>query len=191
MRRFITFLFLISVLVACDKPNPTPEANDPIYSDILKEAAETNSAISAAEKELEGFQKDAEAVVPQTGQIKYAQKRVSETTAKIEKLKQMKQYWEIRAESRKDWARQSYLKAYNAKKPWPEPEEYEQYKLQRKLEQAPRNWNIKERIDQARAGVAFGPSGSGGKEGEGHGEPGHSGEARAGDEKKAEEHGEH
>jgi uncharacterized protein YhaN len=191
MKHFITIFFLTSFLVACDKPNPTPEANDPIYNEMLKEAAETNSAVAAAQKELEDFQKNLDAVVPQTGQIKYAQKRVSETTAKIEKLKQMKQYWEIRADSRKDWDRKSYLQAYNAKKPWPDPEEYEQYKLQRKLQQAPRNWNLKERIDQARAGVSFEPSASGGKEGA-HGEASHDGgEARAGDEKKTEGHGEH
>jgi len=155
MKPIIILFFLISVLVACDKPNPTPEAGDPIYNDLLKEAADVSNQLKSAEKELEGFQKDTAAVLPQTGQIKYAEKRVYETSARIEKLKQMKQYWELRAETRKDWSRRNYLIAYKAKKPWPDPNEYEQYKLQRKLELAPRQWNIKQRLEQSRVGVTF------------------------------------
>jgi len=155
MKPIITLFFLISVLVACDKPNPTPEVGDPIYNDLLKEAADVNNQLKSAEKELEGFQKDAAAVLPQTGQIKYAEKRVYETSARIEKLKQMKQYWELRAETRKEWSRRNYLAAFKAKKPWPDPAEYEQYQLQRKLELAPRQWNIKQRLEQSRAGVIF------------------------------------
>lgn len=159
MKLIIIFL-LFFVVVACDKPNPEPEKADPIYNDIVAEIGAANSAVTAAEKELEGFEKEAAAVVPQTGQHKYAGKRVSETAAKLEKLRQMKKYWEIRAETRKEWARKSYMTAYKAKKPWPDPKEYEQYKVLRKLEQAPRHWNLKERIDQSRAGVSFEPGGS-------------------------------
>jgi uncharacterized protein YhaN len=167
MKHFILFSLLFLVLVACDKPKADPESGDPIYNDLLTEANAVNSQISAAEKELEEFQKALEAVVPQTGQIKYASKRVSETTARIDKLKQMKQYWEMRAESRKEWDRKAYLVAYKAKKPWPDPNEYEQYKLQRKLEQAPRNWDIRERLEQAKIGIPVDPTkhGSSGEHG--------------------------
>ena len=181
MQLIIVLLSFSLLLVACDKPNPEPEKVDPIYLDMEKEAAETESQIKTAEKDLEGFQKDLENVVPQTGQIKYAEKRVSEATAKLEKLKQMRQYWEIRLETRKQWDRKQYLAAYKAKKPWPESSEYEQYKIQRKLEQAPKSWNLKKRMEEAGVGINF-ESGAGAKK-DGHGED--SAPAKGG------EHGEH
>ncbi len=175
----LSIIFLTTALfflTACEKPNPHPETLDPIYSEFEKEAAAAENSAKAAEKELEGFEKDREAVVPQSGQIKYAEKRVSETKARIEKLRQMVQYWKIRAESRKEWAMKSYMAAYKAKKPWPDPKEYEEYKQLRKLEQAPKQWNLKERLDQAKAGISIGGAkggehGGGGEHGEEHEAP--------------------
>ena len=59
----------------------------------------------------------------------------------------------MRAESRKKWDREKYLKAYKEKKPWPDPQEFEDYKIQRKLEVAPRNWDIKRRLEEAGVGI--------------------------------------
>jgi hypothetical protein len=151
MKLSIIFLITSSLfLVACDKPNPHPETLDPIFSEFEKEADLAGKAAVAAEKELEGFQKDLEAVAPQTGQIKYAQKRIYETQARIDKLRQLAQYWKIRVETRKEWAQKSYLAAYKEKRLWPDPKEYEEYKQLRKLEQSSRQWNPKARLEQAK-----------------------------------------
>lgn len=154
MRIFIVFTLILTIL-GCDKPNPEPEKLDPIYSEMEKEASAAGNALKAAEKELEGFEKELAAVVPQTGQIKYAQKRVSETQAKITKLRQMEQYWKLRVESRKVWAREKYLEAYHQKKPWPPPEEFTEYQAQKKLEEAPRAWDLKGRLEQAKLGISL------------------------------------
>lgn len=103
--------------------------------------------------QLAGFEKDLAAVVPQTGQIKYAEKRVSETKARIEKLKQLEQYWKLRIESRQKWAREKYLEAYEKKEPWPNPKELEEFLAQRKLESAPRHWDLKQRLEQSKLGI--------------------------------------
>ncbi len=158
-------------LWGCDKPNPEPEKMDPIYEDLLKEAASMNSQVSAAEKELEGFQKELSLVVPQTGQVKYAQKRVYDSQAKLEKLKQMRAYWELRAQSRVKWAREEYMKAYNAKKPWPPPEEYATFKAQLALERAPRQWDLRQRLDQAKLGMKLKGSSENGEEAPAPAEP--------------------
>jgi hypothetical protein len=165
----LSIIFLISsffFLVACEKPNPHPESLDPIYAEFEKELSSAENAQKSAEKEFEGFQKDLEAVAPQTGQIKYAQKRVYETEARIEKLKQMVQYWKIRLETRKQWAMTNYMAAYKEKKPWPDPKEYEEYKQLRKLEQAPKQWNLKERMSQAGVGIGTSAAKPAGEHGE-------------------------
>ena len=172
--KIILLLLASFFLWGCDKPNPEPEKLDPIYEELQKEAASMNSQVAAAEKELEGFKKDLEAVVPQTGQIKYAQKRVYEAEAKLTKLKQLKDYWEMRVESRLKWDREHYLKAYNAKQPWPDPKEYEEFKAQLALERAPKQWDLKQRMEQAKLGMKLKGSGEHGEGGEGaasdHGE---------------------
>lgn len=158
------FLFIISV-IACDRPDPEPEKHDPIYSDMLNEAKSAEGELKSAEKDLEGFQKDLENAVPQTGQIKFAQKRVFETKERIEKLRQMKDYWELRAESRVKWDRKEYLKAFHKKEPWPDPKEYEEYKMLRKLQLAPKNWDNRKRLEETKLGESL----KGGKsEGGGH-----------------------
>ena len=73
----------------------------------------------------------------------------------------------MRAETRKELDRKSYLAAYKEKKPWPDPSEYDEYKTQRKLEQAPRNWDIRKRLEQAKVGIPLGPGKHGGSEHEG------------------------
>lgn len=153
MRPFLLIIISFTIFIACDAPHAEPEKLDPIYEDLTREHGKVSNEIKAAAKELEGFEKDLAAVVPQTGQIRYAQKRVSETKAKIEKLTQLQEYWRLRVESRKKWAREKYLKAYKEKKPWPPKEEWEEYVIQRKLQVAPRNWDIKQRLEQAQLGL--------------------------------------
>jgi hypothetical protein len=148
-RKVISFILLAIVLVACDKPNPEPEKLDPIYASIEKEIKEMEAAISGTEKAVQEAQENYQKAVPQTGQIKFALKRLNEAKAALEKQRQMKQYWELRLKSRLRWDREHYLRAYNKKEPWPPPEEYEEYRAQRALESASRNWKNSERIEAA------------------------------------------
>ena len=156
----IVFLCLLFTIVGCDRPDPDPEKRDPIYADLLKQAAEIKSDVAASEKELETNRAELKAVVPQSGQNKYAVKRVVETQARIEKLKQLQQFFELKAESRKKWDQEAYLKAFKLKQTWPLPEEYKTYQAQKKLEMAPRAWNLRERIDQAKLGISLKPKAS-------------------------------
>jgi len=119
---------------------------DPIYADLLARAGGMSSEIAAAEKDIADRKAALEEALPQTGQIKVARSRLDEANNRLDKLRQKQKYWEIRAESRKKWDREHYLRAYNEKKAWPDPEEWAEYKAQMALEEAPRKWNVKERL---------------------------------------------
>ena len=148
MKTIFRTILILSLLIfaACDKPNPEPEKLDPIYADIQARLASVNSAIKSAEKDLEDKKKEAALAVPQTGQIKFGQKRVYEAENVLAKLNQQKTYWELKVLSRKNWAREHYLKAYEKKELWPDPKENEEYRAQKKLEEAPKDWNAKQRL---------------------------------------------
>ncbi len=154
MRYKTTFILILGLfMISCDHPVADPELLDPIYSDLLKESKSVDSQVAAATKELEGFESELALVVPQTGKIKYAQKRVRETKEKLDKLKQMSVYWKLRVDSRRAWDQEHSLKAFKEKKPWPPPDEYSEYKNQIALERAPKNWNLKERLELAKKGL--------------------------------------
>jgi hypothetical protein len=147
--KVILFLLFTLLLAACEKPNPEPEKLDPIYSAIEKEIKEAESAISSTETMLKEAQDTFDKAVPQTGQIKFARKRLYEAKAQLEKQKQMKRYLELRLKSRLDWDRSQYLKAYNKKEVWPKPEEWDQYQAQKALEGASKQWSNRRRMEEA------------------------------------------
>ena len=143
------FLIFTLVLVGCHQPNPHPEATDPIYSDLERSKKDLEGQLGQELKHLEEFEIALKAVKPQTGQIKYAQKRVYETREKVEKLKQLKAYYDLRLASRIESVKRSYAKAFEKNEPWPDPKEYEVYKSQKALEVAPRAWSVRDRIEKA------------------------------------------
>jgi low affinity Fe/Cu permease len=87
----ITILFLqLSVLIGCEKPNPEPEKLDQVYEDLEKQAAAVGADIANFQTQLDEHLVTLKKAEPQTGQIKYAQKHVYETSAIIDRLKQKK-----------------------------------------------------------------------------------------------------
>lgn len=144
-------LLLIFGLTACDKPSPTPELADPIYSDLLKTADELKKAVPDANKSVEEARLELSKVKPQTGQIEYAKKRLYEASARLNKIEQMAKYSEIRAESRLKYDREEYVKAWakNKAKTWPDPKEYEQFKLAEAASKASTNWVNKANVAAA------------------------------------------
>ncbi|WP_413559195.1 hypothetical protein [Bdellovibrio sp. HCB209] len=147
--RIIAAILIIFTLAACSKPDPNPELKDPIYSDLQAQVGAATAAVEAEKKKLEGFEKDLAAVVPQTGQIKYAQKRVFESQAAITRLEQQLEYLKLKVEQRQKYAQASYKKAYAKKEEWPDPKEWSSYQAEQKLRNAKRSWDVKERMKEA------------------------------------------
>ncbi len=156
LQRFIILIlcaFSFGAVLGCDKPNPNPESIDPIYSDLSKLHKDAQAQLEARKKDLEGFLVEEKAAQPQTGQVKYATKRVNETKAEINRLKQMVDYYAIKLDSRKEYAFKSYMAAFREKKPWPDPKEFEEYKVQRRLETSSRQWSQKQQIEAQKANL--------------------------------------
>ncbi|UYL10558.1 hypothetical protein B9G69_008215 [Bdellovibrio sp. SKB1291214] len=172
--RIIAAILIIFTFAACSKPDPNPELKDPIYSDLQTKVGAATAALEAEKKKLEGFQKDMEAVVPQTGQIKYAQKRLYESQANITRLEQELEYLKLKVEQRLKTAQSSYKKAYAKKEEWPDPKEYSSYLAEEKLRNAKRSWDVKQRMKDAGVsfdtGIGKAGGGEGGAEGHGGGE---------------------
>lgn len=163
--RSMSFLFYFAsiclALCSCEKPDPNPELRDPIHAELEKIIKTTDGEIKAAEKQLEEFREAASKVKPQTGQIKFAQKRVFDTEASLNKLRQKLEFYRISTETRKKYVQKQYRAAFQAKKPWPDPADAAEYSAQQALEASSRTWNAKARVEAAKAPPPK-PSGGGG-----------------------------
>lgn len=151
--RILSIFIITLLLVACNKPDPNPELKDEIYADLNTQLAETTHALEAEEKQLAEHQKAMSEVTPQTGQIKYAQKRVYESEDKINQLRQEKQWLALRAQERLKYTRKQYLNAFKKGQPWPDPAEIEQYKAEMRLRKAKKDWDVKQRMQEAGVSV--------------------------------------
>ena len=157
-------LFFLGAM-GCHKPDPHPEAMDPIYKDIEKAQGEVKSQLDSESKAFEEAKNEVKKVVPQTGQIKYAQKHYFDSVARLQKLKQLHRYYTLRLKSRESEAQELYLKAFAKDQPWPDPEEFEVYKITESARTKSRHWSVKERIEKERGPAMEKPAGEGGGEG--------------------------
>lgn len=157
--KYLFVLFSLIFIVGCNKPEPNPELRDPIYSDLNAQLGEVTGKIATEKKNLEGFQQTLKDVVPQSGQVKYAQKRVDDCQDKIDHLSQEKDYLDLKIKDRLAFSRHSYMAAFKKGEAWPDPKEYESYKVEQKFRKAKLAWDVKDRMKEA--GVL--PDSAGGK----------------------------
>jgi hypothetical protein len=143
--RFLVLLLTTICLFGCNKPNPNPELADAIYLDLADQAKDAKSACESEKKKLEGFKKELDEIKPGEG-IKYAQKRYFESEARVQRLDQQAKFLDIKAESRLRYTKVEYMKAFQAGKPWPSPEEVEAYKKYKEVSVVPKGWDTKERV---------------------------------------------
>ena len=113
---------------------------DPIYSDLQRES---DSAVKDADKiksEADKLNDDLsklEARDPSRSIL--INQRNGKNKAEAG-LRQRADYFHIRAEQRLKMDQREYLKAFEAKKPWPNPAEKKNYEMMRKLQTASRDW---------------------------------------------------
>jgi hypothetical protein len=154
MRLIYAILLLIPLLAGCEKKlEPNPELRDPIYADYKAELGIVEQGIAAEKKTLEGHEQELKDVIPQSGQIKFAQKRIYESRDKITKLEQRKLYFELKIKARLSEVKKSYREAFAKKEDWPDPKEFEEYKVASKLRKdGLTGWSVENRME--RAGIA-------------------------------------
>jgi hypothetical protein len=135
------FTVLTSFFVAgCNKADPHPEKSDSIYTDLKNELDIAQKNLESETKQLDGLRKDLANVVPQSGQIKGAQKKVFESENTLELYKQQLKYFEVKMALREHYVRQRYHESLNGGRPWPDLKETEDYKIRMKLQRDKLNW---------------------------------------------------
>lgn len=134
-------LILTGALSGCSRPNPNPELKDPIYLDLANRSGVSKAASDLAKEEIEALKSELEALPPRDPSRRKLQQDLARKETHLLVADQEALYFEIRAQQRKNYARTEYLSAFNAGKPWPNPEDFEAYKAQRRLQDAPREWN--------------------------------------------------
>ena len=149
MRNLIGGLLVIIFLAGCEKPNPNPEQMDPIYQDLEKKAEELKKTVEEAKAAVADARSEVKAATPQSRQIEYANKRLDSAIQKYNRAVQISAYFQVRAENRLAKDRKDYADAYSKKQPWPDPQEYEQYKVAEKLIKPPAPWSAADRRTEA------------------------------------------
>lgn len=154
----LLLLLIPFLLFGCNRPEETPEVRDPIYQEFQSQQASVAKAIGDTQKVLDEKKSDINSVKPQTGQIKYAQKRLWETQRTLDSLIQQQKYWTIRLEERKKAARIDYMKAFSAGTTWPDPKEFQEYSTEKRLREAKQGWDQKARIEKYKTDNPIGPA---------------------------------
>lgn len=153
----LVYIFLTIFILGCNKPDPNPELKDGIWLDMQAQLQITQKNIADFQKQAEEHKADLAKVKPQTGQIKYAEKRYWQTKNHIDLLLQQEAYWKIRMDERAKFAKKEYLRAFKDGKPWPDPNEISEYMAEKRLRQAKQQWNVKSRIEEAKKDLPQAP----------------------------------
>lgn len=149
--RIVVLFLLLLGLAACEKPLAEPEKVDPIYSDLEAQLKAAQTIHATELKALEDARKHLESLGPRDMGRKRTQFEVFEREKKVRRLAERELYHQLLIDKRLEYVRKVYPKKYEAKEPWPDPAEVDQYKTNKRLKSASRNWadrvpKLKDRI---------------------------------------------
>jgi hypothetical protein len=139
----IFLLCLCTQLLGCKKEDPNPELMDPIYSDLLKRATDSQKALDEATAKLVTLHADLEKAEPNSIDLKDIQKDIAKTEAQKLRADQEARYFKIRSERRKFEDRIEYKKAFAKDQPWPDKHEYSDYLVNIRLREISLNWGTR------------------------------------------------
>ena len=139
--KYLYFALIFTFLISCDKNDPSPELSDEIFKDYEQELSITSKALESQEKAHLSVLNEQKKVIPQTGQIKYATKKINDSEKLLEALRQQKQFFDIKMELRKTEVRRRYLEGRHGGKKWPDEQELAVYRSTIKLQRAKIAWD--------------------------------------------------
>lgn len=138
----LIFIAVAVFLTACTQKDPNPELLDGIYKDLVAELDLARKALDLEEKSLATLMKEKALAVPQTGQIKYANKKIADAEERIMIMKQRVAFFEISISQRSDHAKLKYEESLRAGgKPWPDKEELALYNSVTKFQRDKLVWD--------------------------------------------------
>lgn len=139
----MTIAIVSACLMGCSRPNANPELLDPIYADLLQRGNVAKAAAESKKGEIKTLKKDLANLPPRETSRKKMLEDITSKERLLIAAEQEALYYEIRSKQRKAYAQDEYSKAFHKGAPWPDPEDFTVYKLQRKLKDAPREWSSK------------------------------------------------
>jgi hypothetical protein len=123
------FAIIALFLTSCTQADRNPELRDEIYKDLVIELEIAEKAFEAEEKLHERLTVDLGKALPQTGQVKYATKKLRDSSDRLNTLSQQKTYFGIKIEQRKAYVQSRYQESLkDPNKPWPDEKELELYR---------------------------------------------------------------
>lgn len=139
----LTLALVTGLFSSCSRPNPTPELTDPIYADLQQRSSVARAAAETAKEDARKLREELANLPARDVTRRKTIEDIAKKESQMMVADQESLYYEIRAQQRKEYARTEYLKAFEKGEPWPDPHDFETYKLQRKLRDAPREWSSK------------------------------------------------
>lgn len=138
----LLFIAVMAFLAACNQKDPNPEHLDGIYKDLVAELNLARRNLELEEKSLATLIKEKALVVPQTGQIKFANKKIADAEEKIMIMRQRVAFFEISASQRAEHAKIKYEESLRSGgKPWPDKEELALYNSVTKFQRDKLAWD--------------------------------------------------
>jgi hypothetical protein len=137
------------ILSGCKKAEEHPENLDPIYADLVAQAAGIQAKVDGQKKKVEELQGKLAKMGPRDPETKGANREIENLERGLVLMQQDAQYFTIRAEQRRLYDKESYLRAFNADLPWPPSDELSEYKESKKLRNASRDWDRNVPVDRS------------------------------------------
>lgn len=141
--RSLILCFFIILSLGCKSEHPNPELLDPIYNDLLNEKKEIEKLNKETTVNIEALKAERKTLQPRSLEMKVNERDTNKAKNKLSKLKQDLKYIEIISERRRVESRLNYKINFKKDKIWPDPEEYKNYLVSKRLKNAPRNWNYR------------------------------------------------
>lgn len=127
--KYLIFVVFTIFLNSCVQNIANPEQSDEIYKDYVVELGIVSKLLEEEQKNLKSILDDRAKIVPQTGQIKFSNKKVADAEEKINSFKQQKQYFEIKIDQRARFVKMRSAESLSHNgRPWPDEEELKLYK---------------------------------------------------------------
>lgn len=141
MTRFMLGLLITVFLCGCKSEDPNPELKDPIYKDLKAKADQHEKTIEEQMKKLGELQVKLQKSEANSIDRKDIQRDIANTKKVLGESEQWARYYRIRADRRAVVDKITARAAAQADKPWPDPREYSDYQVNRRLNEANRSWS--------------------------------------------------
>ncbi len=144
MNRFLSALIIIiaaSLTCGCSKEDPHPEVRDPIYKDLKSQADLHQKEVEEQKKFLGEFKVEMAKTEANSMERKDFRIKIAKAESNIKNHEQWAHFYRIRTERRAVVDKVTSKEARLADKPWPDPSEYSDYLVNKRLREVSLNWN--------------------------------------------------